>query len=286
MSNSDTATNLDDAPIVNDEAPQQEVTAPAEGDGEPDDFSDLAKEGLGDEAEPEFADVEYEGQTHRVPAALKDALLRQADYTRKTTELARERETIATTRQEAESYRNIGAAVIEATAQSKALEFQIKAYSEQPIDGLDDGTIARMENELIRMQQQKGQIDNDVRQLIEADRSRASDEVTKAQREAIDAAKMVIPNFDDKRKGELEALAVNQGISPEDAKTITEPGVYKILHLADIGQKFLDRQRAARKVENATRPVPEVGGKATASNDPERMSTAEWMKRRNSEVGT
>jgi hypothetical protein len=284
MSDSDTATNLDDAPITESEVPQQEVTAPAEGDGESDDFSDLAKEGLGDDSEPEFADVEYEGQTHRIPVALKDALLRQADYTRKTTELARERETIAATRQEAETFRNIGAAVIEASAQSKALEIQITAFAQQDISGLDDGTVALMQNELASLQQQKGMIDYDIKQLMDADQQRASEQLTKAQMAALEAARTAIPNFDDKRRTELETLAVNQGISPEDAKAITEPGVYKILHLADIGQKFLDRQRAARKVENAPTPARDVGGKAAASNDPERMTTAEWMKKRNSEV--
>jgi hypothetical protein len=39
-------------------------------------------------------EVEYEGKTHRVPKELKDAVLRQADYTRKTTEVAQERQVL------------------------------------------------------------------------------------------------------------------------------------------------------------------------------------------------
>lgn len=41
-----------------------------------------------DNPEPEFAEVEYDGQTYRVPPALKDAVLRHSDYTRKTQEVA------------------------------------------------------------------------------------------------------------------------------------------------------------------------------------------------------
>jgi hypothetical protein len=40
------------------------------------------------EASPEFAEVEYEGKSYQVPPEIKDALLRQSDYTRKTTEAA------------------------------------------------------------------------------------------------------------------------------------------------------------------------------------------------------
>ncbi len=43
-----------------------------------------------DESEPDdgFVEAEYEGKTYKVPAELKDALLRNADYTRKTQEVA------------------------------------------------------------------------------------------------------------------------------------------------------------------------------------------------------
>ncbi len=39
-------------------------------------------------AQPEFQEIEYEGKTYQVPAELKDALLRQSDYTKKTTEVS------------------------------------------------------------------------------------------------------------------------------------------------------------------------------------------------------
>ncbi|MFN8992652.1 MAG: hypothetical protein ACK5X3_03150 [Pseudomonadota bacterium] len=44
--------------------------------------------------EDDAEDVDYEGAKYRVPKVLKDALLRQADYTRKTQELADQRRTV------------------------------------------------------------------------------------------------------------------------------------------------------------------------------------------------
>ncbi len=46
------------------------------------------------ESEEELAEVEYAGSRYKVPKALEPAILQQADYTRKTQELARQREAL------------------------------------------------------------------------------------------------------------------------------------------------------------------------------------------------
>jgi hypothetical protein len=138
----------------------------------------------------------------------------------------------------------------------------------------------------MRLTEQKAAIDNDIRQMIEADRNMNSEQLAKFQQSAIEEAKKAIPNFDDKRRQDLESLAVKLGVDEQDAKTITDASAYKILHLADIGQKFLDRQRATKKVENAqgVSPAAEVGGKSLAAKDPNKMTTEEWMKHRQKQV--
>jgi hypothetical protein len=60
--------------------------ADAAADSEP-----VRDDDLEPEAEPETVTVEHEGQTYEVPAALKGALMRHADYTRKTQALAQQR---------------------------------------------------------------------------------------------------------------------------------------------------------------------------------------------------
>ena len=49
--------------------------------------------------EPETFDLELDGEVHTLPAALKGAVLRQADYTRKTQELAEHRRALEVERQ-------------------------------------------------------------------------------------------------------------------------------------------------------------------------------------------
>lgn len=283
------------APVVQEPA-AQEAQAPAEGDEDTisDDLDDLVKEGLGDESlEEELVDVEYEGKTHKVPAALKDALLRQADYTRKTTEVAEQRKAIEAVQKDVEVVRNLSVGTQEAMSQAKALDLQIKALESMSIDGMPESTVLHFQRQLLTLQAEKNTVSDDIKQLIAADRQRieterqqASEENAKARREAIAAAAKEIPNFDDKRRTYLESLAVELGLDETEVKQITNKAAYKIMHLADIGQKLLDRQRATKKVENAqaASPVPEVGGKSQAAKDPDRMTTEEWVKWREKQV--
>lgn len=282
----ETAANPADEPIVVDEAQSEEANTPAEGDDVTDNFDDLVNEGLGDDVEPEELEVEFEGKTYKVKPELKDALLRQADYTKKTMEVAEQRKAYEAKIAEAETYRSLGLATIEAASQAKTIEAQIAQIEAMSTHGLTQEQINAYNIQHMRLTEQKAAIESDIRQMIEADRTMNSEQLAKFQQSAIEEAKKAIPNFDDKRRQDLEGLAVKLGVDPEDAKTITDASAYKILHLADIGQKFLDRQRAAKKVENAqgANPVPQVGGKSTAVKDTSQMSDAEWVKWREGQL--
>lgn len=74
----------DDTPA--EPAPVESDNAVVEGDDAPVE-TEPAEPTPGDD----LVEVEYEGKTHRVPQELKDALLRQSDYTRKAQEVAEQR---------------------------------------------------------------------------------------------------------------------------------------------------------------------------------------------------
>ena len=52
---------------------------------------------------PEVETVEYEGQEYNIPPELKDAIMRQSDYTTKTQEVAEQRKDLETDRMEAQA---------------------------------------------------------------------------------------------------------------------------------------------------------------------------------------
>ena len=105
--------------------PSEAASAAADDDARPDDIPAEAEA-----SEPETILIEHQGQTYELPAALKGALMRQADYTRKTQELARQRQALAEAGQAL-------AAHADALANHGAEHGRVSAL-EQQIAGLND----------------------------------------------------------------------------------------------------------------------------------------------------
>lgn len=78
--------NRNNLAMRQEEAPQDE--SPPEDGAEPSETTDAESGQETPQTEEELEEAEYEGKQYRVPKELKNALLRQADYTRKTQEIA------------------------------------------------------------------------------------------------------------------------------------------------------------------------------------------------------
>lgn len=106
----------------------------------------------GDET-AEFVDVEYDGQLYSVPPVLKDALLRNADYTQKTQDLAAQRKDVETQQLNAKLaieqyafYQEVQPVLLEVQQHDLAID-QYETYLSQNARDLSpqDLTVAQME---------------------------------------------------------------------------------------------------------------------------------------------
>lgn len=262
------------------QAPETEANTPAVGSDE-----DLVKLGLGDPEnapEPQIIEVEVDGKKIKVSEDGKDFLLRQADYTKKTTEVARERETVQAEKVRIEQIRHVQEAVINSQATLRALDMQIEQLANTPIGGLPQEQVNAMQARLLQLQAQRQEVNADVDAIAQIENQRLSEEYGKQREVALSEAAKIIPNFDDKRRVELETLAVDLGISKEDVEATADPAAYRILHLADIGKKFLERQQNAEKIQSAQagNPTARLEGMADGGKRPEEMTMAEYAAAR------
>lgn len=262
-----------------------EANTPAAGsEPEADPLDDLTKEALGSEdANPELVEVEYEGEKFTLPPKLKDALLRQADYTKKTMAVADERKALESERKSFEAIASQTTEELQASAQLLSLNERIEQLSKTPIAGLSQEQINALRLDLQDLTRQRDGLNHRLQSHFQAKQQRESEEIAKSRDECLKKAATEVPNFNDTRRAELEALAVDLGVSPEDVGAITEVSAYKILHLADIGQKFIERQRNAAKMKAASagKPATQVGGNADGGKSPEDMSMEEYIAARN-----
>lgn len=277
----ETAANpADDGPVTlldaieQNQAAQPEAQAPA-GEGEAT-LDDLAKEALGEtEATPEDEiEVEYEGERRKLPPKWRDALLRQQDYTRKTMDLAEQRKAFETDRETFQSSATQIAQDFDDHVQLGLLKQRITDLENADTNGW---TQEQVNAGVARLHELRAQANGMVAALNDRQQQRTS-EVQGARERCLAEVAARVPNFTDTRRQELEQLAVETGADKHEVANLSDPWAYELLHFADIGKKFIERQRKAAqmKAAHAGSPATMLGSAASGGKSPEDMSMEEY----------
>ena len=238
--------------------------------------------------EDDSVEVEYEGQKYRVPPALKDSLLRQSDYTRKTQELAEVRKQLETTlgevRQATEEERGIEA---QFTTNAKAIE------EYKTIDWQKWADVAPVEANKARMHYQD--LLNEQQQLATAHQSAQAKRLAIQQQETAkrlaEGQKVIaerIPDWGQDKANAILSFGQEQyGLSADELREIDDPRAILILNDA---MQFRAAQKATatkQKVEKqqAIKPAATIkGGGNPPKGLSDNLSADEWIKRRNAQV--
>lgn len=238
--------------------------------------------------EPEEIELEYEGQKYKVHPALKDGILRQADYTRKTQELAETRKALETTLQRAEEVsqkeRTLQAQIdvnAEAIAEYQKIDWQ--RWVEVDPQAANKARIAY--DDLFRGQE------TIKAQLTEATNERLAMRQQETAKRLAEGQKVLAEQIPGWGKEKAEAiLSFGQeayGLSADELREIDDPRAIVILHDA---MEYRNAQKTAatvKKVEQqqAIKPAVTVrgGGKVNRGLTDD-LPIEEWAKRRNAQV--
>ena len=269
----------------------QELSAP-EPAQEPSDTTtdaDQPEETSNDSQEPqdEFEEVEYEGKRYAVPKELKDAVLRQADYTRKTQELAQTRQQaeadFASQKARIESER----ANIQAVARLTAMDERLQQYQGVDWQQLSQTDPVRAQQEFFQYQQLKDSRQQYVSQVQQFESQRAMQEQQEtAQRlqQASESLKREISNWSPDYARELRSVAKQLGADESELDGITAPWIVRALHAQKVLSE-MTKKSCAPAPQPAPKPVRTIsGGSAKGVVDPDKLSTEEWMRMENARV--
>ncbi len=259
---------------------------PAEGieDTEAEADADQGDDESTDEAD-EWEVIEINGEQFTVPAKLKDGYLRQADYTRKTQEVAEQRREAEALRAEidrraqqlsevAQTTNDFSAGELRARSDLQNIESELGWYEQHAAD------IAALANEDPVQAQQY-----EVRRLklIEARRHAAGFlQSAQAQRQHFAAQEIEqrknetwkwgvenIPDFDRAKWEKLSAFASNFGADQSELTRQINPTVLQLLDLAYEGKQVRDarsQQKQPSKSKSTKRVVPPKAGLKARSN--------------------
>ena len=238
------------------------------------------------ESEPEMFELEMDGEVHTLPASLKGAFLRQADYTRKTQELAEHRRAAEAERQALADERRAFRGASGDRATLHALDAQLDAFEDVDWDSLGE-TDPRRARDLWASYQETAQLRD---QFAYALSHREAREELAAAREAAEAMAATGAQLREEIDGwspEVAARLVEYGqafgVTLEELAQAADPRLWKLLHKAWRADQASagDAEAQAREVRPA---VTVTGAAARGGGVRDELATQEWMRRRNEQM--
>lgn len=209
------------------------------------------------EPEGEFEDVEFEGKEYKLPKELKDALLRQKDYTQKTQMAAEERRIAQSLKEQAELQQQFLTAHTDAIAEATSLQRQLQQYNqldwsrladENPAEYLKLDRQQRQLHEAFQMSQQK------LNGLANEFQQKALEARQKAQAQCVQTLKSEIKDFGPELLKKLDETAVSFGFTAQELSQVADPRMIRVLHAA-MQYKTLQRGTVATKKVQTGKPV-------------------------------
>lgn len=236
--------------------------------------------------EDDLFELEVDGAVHSLPGALRGAFLRQADYTRKTQELAEHRRAVEAERHalsgERRAYR--GASGDRATLQ--ALDAQLEAFEDVDWDGLAEADPVRA-RDLWASYQETGALRDQFAYALSHHEAREELRAARESAEAMAATGARLREEIDGWSPEVAAKLVEYGqafgVTLEELAEAADPRLWKLLHKAWRADEASagEAQAEARQLRPA---VTVGGGGATGGGPRDELGTKEWMRRRNDQM--
>ena len=210
----------------------------------------------------EYGDVQIQvGEDVMTLADLHKGTLRQADYTRKTTELASERKELEAARQElAEKQRQLDVAILNATGDEKEPDWAAMA-EDDPLGYVSEK--AKWDAK----QSQK-------RAAMEAQRKAHVEAAVQMRAQTSEIALKVFPSWADEtefQKGEpaRRALAQEVGFSEQEYNSVND---FRLAALLEMAVKGKSKQADAKIAEKKIRKAPKVLKPGTSKNKADRQA--------------
>lgn len=245
-----------------------------------------------------YEDFEFDGKAYKIPSALKDGYLRQADYTRKTQETAAQAKALQVREAELQRQQQVSEEEFDARYALRAVEHELESFKDvnwmelQSINPEEDPVGAmQAQQKWARYQQLTGIKDRAGQFLQQAAQQRtqaAEQETANRLRATAEFAEREIKGWTPEIDQKVTQFAVKTlGYDVDTLKSAYNPQVYRTLYLAWVGHQSQTRQQAAKP---ATTPVAatqtvSAKGNAVVQKDPEEMTMSEYAAYRQAQSG-
>lgn len=260
------------------------------------DENDASESGEGEE---EFEELDVDGEALRAPKSLAEKLkarmMMQADYTQKTQTLAEQRKELEAQRQATELEAQTRQALFNEEAQLFTVNQRLEQFQNVNWAALaqqDMQQHAVLQAEYTQLRDYADKLSSHVNGRRAEIASMREQETAISLQRALSHLNSPKPEigwdgkFDADKRASLTKFGMDLGFTNEELSNTSHPLMIQTLNLARIGYETLRKQSAAlKKAAPEAKPVPTVtSGKAKAFKDPDKMTTDEWLRYRESQL--
>ena len=227
-----------------------------EGD-EPDEEVETSKEDV-EGAEGAVVEVEYDGKLYEVPEELKDALLRQSDYTTKTQEVANRRKEVEVALgqlvQQREAF-EFAEAIREDVLRAEQLEATANQYHEylrNNIDSLSPTDIEKLRMAIEDSRRQRDEIGQGVTKKQQEFQQAQQQSLQELLNKGTEVLRGKIPGWGQEHQQQVREYATNLGCSEQEIASVIDPRQVEVLYkAAQYDALQANKPAAVKKVQKA-----------------------------------
>lgn len=238
------------------------------------------------EVEDEIDGVKVRGKKELLEK-IKNERLMQADYTRKTQEVAEQRKTIEAERQRVQQEAQFQQQFIKEVAQVTSIDERLAQFQNvnwAALNAQDPVQAQALHIEFTQLQARKGQLVAELSQKQQQQALVRQQEIARHIQEGQAVLERDIKGWGPELASKLVEYGQKIGFPREVLTNITQPPAIKALHKAYLYDQLVAKQAAKPKAEPQA-PVPRINAtKGNVVTDPDKLSGDAWLKWRNAQL--
>jgi hypothetical protein len=213
-----------------------------------------------EDGQDETEEVEFEGKAYRVPKELKEALLRQADYTVKTQAVAEQRKAVEEKAQLLEQRERLMGAAFEKAVELREVQNRLSQFEKidwQSLADSDPAQATKLNIAYMQLQRQAEQKTAELRQAQTQQEQLNAQQRQQMLGEAQKELKSRLPNFTPEVAEKIRVSAREYGITEQELSAVIDPRYVHVLHDAMKWRALqAEKPQALKKVAEAPKAIP------------------------------
>lgn len=279
MSEFDTTNQVDESQDESNEVEQFEENEALDDEAETEDTEAEGDDSAEVESEDDSEEVELRGAKHRLPKEAASVVRdMQADYTRKTQDLAEQRKT-----HEAEV--QFQQAAFQEVSQLAAMDERLKEFNQVDWNRLSDEDPVLWQKLFGQRQQiefQRNQLAQQVAQKRQQMHFEQQQNIAKLVEASETVLKREIKEWSPQLEATIQQFVTDKfGIEPDRIKAAkTDPKLYKLMYAAYKGEQLMKQQQTAKPKPKVAQPVTVLKSakSSTPVRDPGKLSHEQYAK--------